>query len=116
MLSRLRANLSSAPRQAPRQNLGFRQVGHTCRCLRPGATSGPLTTLLSGVPWPGANARREGSVSDDDDNRRTGALAGLAIALALIVAGLFLVQYFRHENAVEDCLMAHRTDCDSLAR
>ena len=55
-------------------------------------------------------------MSDDDDNRRTGALAGLAIALALIVAGLFLVQYFRHENAVEDCLMAHRTDCDSLAR
>jgi hypothetical protein len=53
---------------------------------------------------------------DDDNNRRTGALVGLAIVLALIVAGLFLVQYFRHENAVEDCLLAHRTNCDALAR
>lgn len=53
---------------------------------------------------------------DDDNNRRTGALVGLAIALALIVAGLFLVEYFRHENAVEDCLLAHRTNCDALTR
>lgn len=53
---------------------------------------------------------------DEDNNRRTGALIGLAIALALIVAGLFLVQYFRHQTAIEDCLLAHRTDCDTLTR
>jgi len=53
---------------------------------------------------------------EDDDNRRTRALVGLAIAIALIVVGLFLVQYFRHENAVEDCLMQHRTNCDALTR
>jgi hypothetical protein len=53
---------------------------------------------------------------DEDNNRRTGALIGLAIALALIVVGLFLVQYFRHENAVEDCLMQHRTNCAAPIR
>jgi hypothetical protein len=64
-----------------------------------------------------AGTRREISLADDEDNnRRTGALAGLAIALALIVAGLFLVQYFRHENAIEDCLLAHRTNCDALTK
>jgi hypothetical protein len=58
-------------------------------------------------------------LSDDDNednNRRTRALVGLAIAIALIVVGLFLVQYFRHEGAVEDCLMQHRTNCDELVR
>jgi hypothetical protein len=53
-------------------------------------------------------------VDDEDNNRRTRARIGLAVAP--IVVGLFLVQYFRHENAVADCLLAHRTDCDALVR
>lgn len=49
----------------------------------------------------------------DDDKRQTNALAGLAIALALAVGALFLVQHLRREGTVEDCLMAGRTNCDA---
>jgi len=51
---------------------------------------------------------------DDDGNRQTKALAGLAIALALAVSAFFLFQHLRRESAIEDCLMQGRTNCDTL--
>jgi hypothetical protein len=38
-------------------------------------------------------------------------LAGLAVALFLVVLGLFLVKTLRHETRIEDCLMSGRTNC-----
>ena len=51
---------------------------------------------------------------DDDRNRQTKALAGLAIVLALAVGGFFLFQHLRRESAIEDCLLAGRSNCDAL--
>jgi len=49
-----------------------------------------------------------------DSDRQTRSLAALALVLALVVAGLFLVQTLRRGGQIEDCLMAGRRDCDKL--
>ena len=55
---------------------------------------------------------------DDADEkiaqRQTDALAGLAVVLLLLVGGLFLVQQLRATTQIEDCLLAGRTNCDTL--
>lgn len=57
-----------------------------------------------------------GAVSDEaaEANRLTASLAGLAIALLLVVAGLFLIQHLRDKAQVEDCLMSGRFNCDAV--
>jgi len=47
-------------------------------------------------------------------NRLTASLAGLVIALTLVVVGLFLVQHLRDKSRIEDCLLAGRFSCDSM--
>jgi hypothetical protein len=54
---------------------------------------------------------RPGDDREADANRRTAALAGLAIILALAVAAVLLVRELRKESALEDCLMAGRRNC-----
>lgn len=44
-------------------------------------------------------------------DRQTASLAGLAVALALVVAGLFLIRALHSEALLEDCLLSGRTDC-----
>ena len=51
---------------------------------------------------------------DDDSERQTRSLAGLAVVLALAVAALFLVQHLKRESDIEDCLLAGRSNCDAL--
>ncbi len=51
---------------------------------------------------------------DNDSDRQTRSLAGLAVVLALAVAALFRVQQLRREGQIEDCLMAGRSNCDAL--
>jgi hypothetical protein len=51
-----------------------------------------------------------------DADRRTAGLAGFAIVLLLLVAGLFLVHTLYQKSKIEDCLMAGRLDCDHLIR
>jgi hypothetical protein len=58
---------------------------------------------------------------DHDDRRRqeerdrqTKALAGLALILALAVIALMVVQRLRAEGQIEDCLLAGRANCDAL--
>ena len=45
-------------------------------------------------------------------NRQTASLAAIAVTLLLLIVGLFLVQELRTKAAIEDCLMAGRTNCD----
>ena len=47
-------------------------------------------------------------------DRLTTSLAGLALALFLVVVGLFLVHQLRDKAQVEDCLLSGRTNCDQL--
>ena len=47
----------------------------------------------------------------DEDDRRSRALVGLVIILALAVLGVLLVRELRKESALEDCLMSGRTNC-----
>lgn len=51
--------------------------------------------------------------SDDgnEEDRRSRALIGLAIILALAILGIVLVRELRKESMLEDCLMSGRTNC-----
>jgi hypothetical protein len=50
----------------------------------------------------------------DDATRQTQTLAGVAVVLLILIAGLFLVHTLQDKSKVEDCLMAGRLDCDKL--
>ncbi|HEX3350502.1 MAG TPA: hypothetical protein VHS58_20630 [Acetobacteraceae bacterium] len=50
----------------------------------------------------------------DGPNRQTTSLAGLAVALLLVVVGLFLVKELQHKSHLEDCLLSGRTNCQTL--
>ncbi len=55
--------------------------------------------------------------NDDDQegaNRQTASLAGLAVALLLVVVGLFLIRQLHEKSMIEDCLMSGRTNCDKV--
>jgi hypothetical protein len=45
------------------------------------------------------------------EERRTSALIGLIIVLALAIAGVLLVRDLGREATLEDCLMSGRTNC-----
>ena len=52
---------------------------------------------------------------DDDQeeaDRQTASLAGLAVTLLLVVVGLFLIRQLHHKCVVEDCLLSGRRNCD----
>jgi uncharacterized membrane protein len=51
---------------------------------------------------------------DDQEaaDRRTMSLAGLAVALCVVVLSLFVLRQLTAKTAVEDCLMSGRTNCD----
>jgi hypothetical protein len=58
-------------------------------------------------------------LTDDDEeaaDRQTASLAGVAITLVLLVIGLFLVRELGAKAAIEDCLLAGRTNCDWLVQ
>jgi len=59
---------------------------------------------------------RVGAIEDEaaEENRLTASLAGLVVALMLVVAGLFLFQQLRDKARIEDCLMAGRFNCDAV--
>jgi hypothetical protein len=58
---------------------------------------------------------RVGAIEDeaDEENRLTASLAGLVVALTIVVAGLFLIQHLRDKARIEDCLLAGRSNCDA---
>jgi hypothetical protein len=57
---------------------------------------------------PGRDPDRE---REEDDRRFTASLAGLAVALLLILVGLYVTKELSAESKLEDCVMAGRHDC-----
>jgi hypothetical protein len=56
-------------------------------------------------------SKRSQNDDRETDDRRTAALMGLVIVLALAIAGVVLVRDLRAESTLEDCLMSGRTNC-----
>jgi len=54
---------------------------------------------------------RSNNGDDAADQRRSAALIGLIIILALAIAGVLLVRELRERSRLEDCLMSGRTNC-----
>jgi hypothetical protein len=52
--------------------------------------------------------------AEEEANRQTASLAGIAITLLLLVIGLFLIRELHAKAQIEDCLMAGRSNCDIL--
>lgn len=50
-----------------------------------------------------------------EENRVTRSLAGMAVALLLVVASLFLVHTLQATARLEDCLMQGRGNCQPLS-
>jgi hypothetical protein len=51
---------------------------------------------------------------DDGSGSRTPAIAGLAIAVVLLVAGLWLAHELTAASKMQDCLMSGRTNCNEI--
>jgi hypothetical protein len=50
----------------------------------------------------------------EQDGSRRRALAGLAIAVVLLVAGLWLTHQLTAASKMQDCLMTGRTNCNVI--
>ena len=63
------------------------------------------------TPSAGQMDNRSEHGDDGADQRRSAALIGLIIILALAIAGVVLVRELRERSRLEDCLMSGRTNC-----
>jgi len=54
---------------------------------------------------------RSGDNDDGSEQRRSAALIGLIIILALAIAGVVIVRELREKSQLEDCLMSGRHNC-----
>ncbi len=50
----------------------------------------------------------------DQGGNRRGAIAGLAIAVLLLAAGLWLAHELTATSKMQDCLMSGRTNCNVI--
>jgi flagellar biogenesis protein FliO len=58
--------------------------------------------------------REQQNRDDDDRGRLRRSFAGLAVALLLVVAGIYLVARLHKQNEIEVCLEAGHHNCDAL--
>ena len=60
--------------------------------------------------------KRKSSQRESKQNEsRAPAIAGLAIAVVLLVAGLWLAHELTAASKMQDCLMSGRTNCNVIA-
>jgi hypothetical protein len=57
---------------------------------------------------------RLGFREQEDSNRQTASLAGLAVTLLVIVICVFLMKQLHAKSVLEDCLMSGRSNCDLI--
>jgi len=51
-------------------------------------------------------------VMQAEADRQTGGLAAMAVLLALVIVGLFLVRTLHRKSSVEDCMLMGRANCE----
>lgn len=51
---------------------------------------------------------------DEDEDRFTRTLAGLAVALVLLILGLWVAEKLAAQSKLEDCLLQGRTNCERI--
>jgi len=77
-----------------------------------------LGSPLSGIKKRSAvnDPKPENLKPDSPQSResRTPAMAGLAIAVVLLVVGLWLARELRAASKMQDCLMSGRTNCNVI--
>jgi hypothetical protein len=81
-----------------------------------GADSGKRFLAVSRRTWHDRDmdpeTKRDPQREREEDNRRfTTSLAGLAVALLLIVIGLWLADELSAQSKLEDCVLQGRHDC-----
>jgi hypothetical protein len=106
-----------------------RIIARPCRFAARRATyGGSNAALLAFCPPPGVSLRGAGvppmtriarlifaeDGEQDEADRQTASLAGLAVALLLVAVGLFLIRTLHEKTAVEDCLLAGSRNCDAV--
>jgi hypothetical protein len=69
------------------------------------------TIVLKSNPISRPMDNRSEHGEDGADQRRSAALIGLIVILALAIAGVVLVRELRERSRIEDCLMSGRTNC-----
>ena len=64
-----------------------------------------------------SNAPPPGDPGDPgDDARFTASLAGLALAILLVIVGYWVLDHLARQSRLEDCMMAGRQNCEPLDR
>jgi len=64
-----------------------------------------------------AHVQRLGYSRDDEQeeaDRQSVSLAGLAVVLALVVVGVYVIHQLETKCAIEDCLLADHANCDII--
>lgn len=60
------------------------------------------------------NSQKAGADDSESQGNRTPAMAGLAIAVVLLVVGLWLARELTAASKMQDCLMSGRTNCNVI--
>ena len=58
--------------------------------------------------------KRDGEENEEEERRRTRGLLAFALVLLLAIVAIYLIQRLRQEGAIEDCLFAGHSNCDTL--
>jgi hypothetical protein len=76
-----------------------------------------LQETIMQQPHPRQRVWYDDPIEDEaTSNRQTASLGGVAVALFLIVVGLFLVHALHSKALIEDCLLEGRTNCSVLVQ
>jgi hypothetical protein len=63
---------------------------------------------------PNTKPERTGPADAESQGSRTPAIAGLTIAIVLLVVGLWLARELTAASKMQDCLMSGRTNCNTI--
>jgi hypothetical protein len=75
---------------------------------------GGLRGISSNDAFPIPTTSSHSMTDPDQGGNRRGAIAGLAIAVVLLIVGLWLAHELTATSKMQDCLMSGRTNCNVI--